>query len=139
MRRALADEIAEAAAFRRALRRFLRRTEEATAAAGLSPQRYNLLLMIKAAELGGEAASVSRLVGELELPQTAVSELVRRAEEAGLVTRTRSVDDGRVALLGLTREGEQRLMAAFAALRDDRAEVTGVARGSAAAGRGAER
>jgi hypothetical protein len=46
----------------------------------LSAQRYNLLLMLKAAEIVGEEATVGGLT---VLPQTAVSELVRRAERPG--------------------------------------------------------
>ena len=47
------SEIEHAAAFRAELRRFLARTETATGEAGLTPQRYDLLLAIKAA--GGQA------------------------------------------------------------------------------------
>ena len=56
----------------------------------------------------------------LHLQQTAVTELVKRTEEAGLIRRRPSPEDGRVWLLELTAEGERRLMRAFAALRDDR-------------------
>ena len=56
----------------------------------------------------------------LHLQQTAVTELVNRTEEAGLIRREPSTEDGRVRLLRLTPEGERRLLDAFAALRDDR-------------------
>ena len=116
--RALAAEIERAAAFRSALRGFLVRTEEAAAAVGLTPQRYNLLLLIKAGR--GGCSTMSELSARLSLRQTAMTELVRRAEEAGLVTREPSVEDGRVWLLRLTQEGDRRLMEAFVALREDR-------------------
>jgi DNA-binding MarR family transcriptional regulator len=38
---------------------------------------------------------------------------VMRAEEAGLIERRQSADDGRVAHLRLTREGELRLARSF--------------------------
>jgi DNA-binding MarR family transcriptional regulator len=119
----LAEEILSAAAFRSALRKFLARTEVVAANAGLSSQRYNLLLLVKAGELTGEQATVGRLRDLLELRQTAVSELARRAVEAGLVVREPSGGDGRSFLFRLTPEGERRLMSAFDALRDDRAEL----------------
>jgi DNA-binding MarR family transcriptional regulator len=66
---------------------------------------------------------VTELCRLLELRQTAVTELVKRAEEAGLIERRPSPEDGRVSLLRLTAEGERRLMRAFDALRDDRVAV----------------
>lgn len=99
------------------------RTEEAAAAAGLTPQRYNLLLLIKAGR--DEQSTVSELARQLSLRQTAVTELVHRAEEAGLVSREASLEDRRVSLLRLTREGDRRLMEAFVALREDRRALAG--------------
>lgn len=113
---ALAAELGEAASFRTALRGFLGRTEAVAAQAGLTAQRYDLLLMIGAA---GELR-VTELCDLLHLQQTAVTELVKRTEEAGLLARRPSSEDGRVWLLRLTPEGQRRLMRAFAALREDR-------------------
>jgi DNA-binding MarR family transcriptional regulator len=121
--RDLADEIVRAAAYRTALRKFLARTEVVAASAGLSSQRYNLLLLLKASELSDEPVTVGRLTDLLELRQTAVSELVRRAEEAGLVQRERSPLDGRTSLISLTHQGDRCLMRAFRDLRTDRAEL----------------
>jgi DNA-binding MarR family transcriptional regulator len=100
------------------LRGFLVRTEEAAAGVGLTPQRYNLLLTIKAGRR--ERSTMSELSTRLSLRQTAVTELVRRAEDAGLVAREPSAEDRRVSLLRLTSEGDRRLMEAFVALREDR-------------------
>jgi DNA-binding MarR family transcriptional regulator len=55
-----------------------------------------------------------------------VTELVRRAEQAGLVERRASDDDRRVSFLGVTAEGEARLMRTFNALRDDRQALAAV-------------
>lgn len=113
-----AREVARAAAARSALRRFLARTEQVAGTAGLTARRYDLLLQIKAAP--GERTTVTELARRLAAQQTAVTELVKRAEEAGLVARSPSPDDGRVSLLSLTREGERRLQRAFVALRHER-------------------
>ena len=115
------DELRRAAAFRSALRHFGARTEEVAAAAGLTPRRYDLLLAIRAAP--DATSTVTELSQQLRLRQTAVTELVKRAEEAGLLLRTRSPRDGRVTLLRLSGEGERRLMHAFDALRQDREQV----------------
>jgi DNA-binding MarR family transcriptional regulator len=116
---ALDEELQRAAEFRSSLRRFLHRTDAVTTQAGLTQQRYDLLLMIASA---GEVR-VTELCELLHLQQTAVTELVRRSEEAGLVTRRSSADDGRVWLLRLTAEGKRRLLRAFDALADDRAAL----------------
>jgi DNA-binding MarR family transcriptional regulator len=109
-------ELVRAAAFRTELRRFLHRTDSVAAHAGLTSQRYDLLLMIgSVSEL-----RVTELCDLLHLQQTAVTELVKRSEEAGLVERRPSSEDGRVWLLRLTPEGRRRLLRTFAGLRDDR-------------------
>jgi DNA-binding MarR family transcriptional regulator len=120
--RALEVELARAAAFRTELRRFLRRTDAVAARAGLTSQRYDLLLMIRSA--GGTAeVRVTQLCELLQMKQTAVTELVSRSEEAGLIERRQSSEDRRVWLLRLTAEGELRLLQAFRALRKDRAAL----------------
>jgi DNA-binding MarR family transcriptional regulator len=108
------------AAFRSALRSFLRESELAAQASGLTPQRYLLLLMVKGAPDGTEETTVTELVERLGLAQSTVTELVRRAEEAGLLERRRSDVDGRVAHLRLTTEGERRLAEAFTRLDVER-------------------
>ena len=103
------DEIASVAEFRAALRAFLRRSERIARQCGLTPQRYLLLLMIKGAKDGSE--------------QSTVTELVRRAEEAGLLAREQSSKDGRVAHLRLTEEGERRLLSSFTELGTERRQL----------------
>jgi DNA-binding MarR family transcriptional regulator len=117
------DEYVRVAEFRAALRRFLSRAERIARANGLTPQRYLLLLMIKGAPDGGERASVSELAQRLQLAQSTVTELVARAEEAGLVSREPSTEDARVAYLRVTPEGEARLAQAFASLAEERANL----------------
>jgi len=113
------DELLRAAAFRSELRRFLRRSDELATDFGLTPQRYDLLLQLKAAPDGH--STVTELGKRLHLRQTAVTELVKRAEEAGLVRRRRSEQDRRVFLLELTEDGDRRVTLVFNALRRDRA------------------
>lgn len=116
-----AVELQRAAAFRSALRRFLARTDEVANAAGLTSQRYDLLLAIKAGP--DETSTMTDLGSQLSLRQTAVTELVKRAEEAGLVERSAFAADGRVVVLALTAEGERRLMLAFVGLREERRQL----------------
>jgi DNA-binding MarR family transcriptional regulator len=114
------DEYVSVAEFRSALRRFLRRTETIARKAGLTPQRYLLLLMVKGAPDGSETSTVTELSERLQLAQSTVTELVGRAEEAGLVRRRPSGQDGRVAHVGLTEEGARRLELAFTTLEAER-------------------
>jgi DNA-binding MarR family transcriptional regulator len=108
-----AAEAVPVAEFRAALRGFLRTSERNARAAGLTPQRYLLLLMIKGAPDQSEQSTVTELAQRLQLAQSTVTELVSRAEEIGLVERERSNDDGRIAILRLTAEGERRLAQVF--------------------------
>src|SRR5436190_20950973 len=94
----VADVIA-VAEFRAALRAFLRRTERIARQSGLTPQRYLLLLMVKGAPDGAERSTVTELAERMQLAQSTVTELVSRAEEAGLIGREQSRDDARVAHL----------------------------------------
>ena len=113
-------EFEQAAAFRTSLRRFHRISEDAARQAGLTPRRHLLLLMIKGAPGGVERSTVSELCERLQLAQSTVTELVQRAEEAGLVRRAQARDDGRVAYLTLTPEGERRLRSVHDQLRPER-------------------
>jgi DNA-binding MarR family transcriptional regulator len=116
-------EYVRVAEFRSALRRFVRGSERAARRSGLTPQRYLLLLMIKGAPSGEQRSTVTELAERLQLAQSTVTELVGRAEEAGLVQREQSEEDGRVAFLRLTGEGERRVTEAFAALESDRKKI----------------
>src|SRR5919205_286829 len=118
-----AEEVAHVAEFRAALRSFMRKSERNARAAGLTPQRYLLLLMIKGASGGREQSTVTELADRLQLAQSTVTELVRRAEEAGLIERTQSSADARVAHLRVTDEGERRLAKAFTSNEQERRQL----------------
>ena len=90
---------------------------------GLTPQRHLLLMMIKGAPGADEQSTVTELSSRLQLAQSTVTELVRRAEEAGLIDRAQSQRDARVAHLRLSPEGERRLMLSFTALATERAQL----------------
>ncbi len=117
------DDVIAVAEFRAALRRFLRRTERIARQSGLTPQRYSLLMMIKGAPDGTEQSTVTELSERLQLAQSTVTELVHRAEDAGLIERERSESDARVAHLRLTAEGERRLNLSITALETERAQL----------------
>src|SRR6184192_2932320 len=117
------SEVARVADFRAALRAFLRKSERNARQSGLTPQRHLLLLMIKGAPDGTEQSTVTELSDRLQLAQSTVTELVRRAEEAGLLARAQSATDARVAHLRLTDEGERRLAQAFTNLARERSDL----------------
>jgi|SRR4051794_16793458 DNA-binding MarR family transcriptional regulator len=100
------------AEFRGALRAFASHSEQAARRSGLTPQRYLLLLFIKGAPDGSERATFTQLTERLRLSANTVTELVARAEQAGLVRRSAAKHDQRVVFLALTAEGERRLAAA---------------------------
>lgn len=89
-------------------------------ACGITPQWYVLLLLIKGAPNLSQRATVTELAARLALAQSSVTELVNRAEQAGLIRREPSPDDARVAFLCLTAEGERRLAEAFRSLATER-------------------
>jgi DNA-binding MarR family transcriptional regulator len=117
------EDVVAVAEFRTALRRFARRSERVARQYGLTPQRYLLLLMIKGAANGKEQSTVTELADRLQLAQSTVTELVRRAEETGLIVREQSLDDARVAHLRLTPEGDRRLMQSFTEIATERAQI----------------
>jgi DNA-binding MarR family transcriptional regulator len=94
--------------FRAALRRFLRRSEDAARRAGITPAQYSLLLAIKGHH-ADVAPSVGELAGVLQLRPNSVVELVDRAAAAGLVERKADPADARRQRLVLTATGEAKL------------------------------
>ena len=114
------EEVLRAAEFRTALRRFEQQTDRIARGSGLTPRRYLVLLLIKGAADRSERSTVTELAERMSLAQSTVTELVARAEQAGLVQREGWPGDGRVAKLSLTKEGERRLTEAFRSLAAER-------------------
>ena len=119
-RRPTAEQYRAVASLRAALRRFSRDSERISREEGLTPRQYLLLLLIKGAPDGSERSTVTELARQLQLTQSTVTELVRRAEDAGLISRKPSREDARVTWLSLSREGEARLTRAFSRLGPER-------------------
>jgi DNA-binding MarR family transcriptional regulator len=117
----MASQYRAAAEFRAELRRFLRRSEDVARRAGITPNQYVLLLQIAGSDDG--TRTVTQLVQQLQLTQSAVTELVQRAEQAQLLQRSASKTDGRVVFLSLTELGAQRLEAVHVALGPERAHL----------------
>lgn len=93
--------------FRTGLRRFLKFSEDAARAAGLTPAQHQLLLTVKGHP--GNRPTVREAADYLLLRHHSTVELVDRAEAAGLVRRQADDSDARVVRVTLTSLGEQRL------------------------------
>ena len=127
-KRSGAVDYTDAARLREALRHFHRRSEKVTRLHKLTPQRYELLLMIKTARDGDERITLAELGDRLQLAASTVTELVHRCEDAGLVRR--EVDGRRRGVLYVrtTGEGERRLARAWSELQTDRDRLTSILR-----------
>ncbi len=107
-------QIEQLAAFRYALRQFLRFSEREARRAGVSPQQHQLLLAIKGMP-GRDWAHVGELAERLQVSHHAAVALITRAQRQGLVRRQRGALDRRRVEVRLTPRGEE-LIARLAAL-----------------------
>ena len=87
--------------------------------AGLTSRQYLLLLVIESSPRRG-GIRVGDLADALELVPSSVSELIDRAERAGVLKRVHAREDGRVTHVRSTTEGRARLRTAFRQLADER-------------------
>jgi DNA-binding MarR family transcriptional regulator len=115
-----AAEAARVAEFRVALRRFQHQTDVVARECGITPAWYLLLLQIKGAPDLSEQTTVTALADRLRLAQSSVTELVSRAEQAGLLERKPSSTDARVVHLQLSARGEKIFARAFRSLGSER-------------------
>ena len=106
-------DYAELAAFRHAIRGFLRFSEAAAAAAGLSGQHYQAMLVLRACP-EDRRVSIAELARPLYTQHHSAVGLVDRMVDEGLVMREASRADRRKVELRLTSEG-RRTMAEIAA------------------------
>ncbi len=95
-------------AFRVALRRFNRWSEDQARAAGLTHAQHQLLLAVRAHD-DKRGPTVGQVAHYLLLRHHSAVELIDRAVTAGLVERRRDDEDARVVRLGLTPLGMQRI------------------------------
>jgi DNA-binding MarR family transcriptional regulator len=97
------SEYDKLAAFRYALRSFLRFSEAATGRAGLTPQHYQAMLVLR----NGADVTINELADELLIRHNSSVGLVDRLVTRRLVRRTRSLTDRRVVHLLLTSRGRK--------------------------------
>lgn len=99
-------DYAELAAFRRALRGFLRFSEEAAAEAGLTSQHYQAMLVLRGCP-DGERVAINDLARQLLIKHNSAVGLVDRLVQEGLIVREPSIADRRKVELRLTSRGRQ--------------------------------
>ena len=90
------------------IRRFLHFSEGAARDAGLEPQQHQLLLAVKGMP-EERLATIGDVAERLQLKHNSTNELVRRAEQRGLVTTDRGEDDRRQVIVSLTDAGHEAL------------------------------
>jgi DNA-binding MarR family transcriptional regulator len=112
------QEYEQLAAFRFAIRSYLRFSEDTVRDHGLSPQQYQLLLAIKGFP-GRDWATVKELAQRLQLRHHSVVELVDRAQHQGLVARRAHPEDARAVRVVLTADGERALRLLAGLHRDE--------------------
>lgn len=103
--------------FRYRLRKFLRFSEEAAQANGVTPQQYLLLLHVKGAP-GRDWATVGELAERLQSQHHSVVALISRCEKLLLVERRPSEVDRRQVNIHLLPAGES-CLATLASLHHD--------------------
>jgi DNA-binding MarR family transcriptional regulator len=108
------QDYAQLAAFRRALREFLRFSDEAAAEAGLTSRHYQAMLFLRACP-DERQVTIADLAQELLIKHNSAVELVDRLVRERLVGRVHSRTDRRKVELRLTARGRQ-VLAKLAAM-----------------------
>src|SRR6185295_4025085 len=96
------------AAFRFALRKFLRFSEDAAAEVGLTGQHYQAMLVVRACP-EARRLSIADLARQLLIKHNSAVELVDRLAELDLLSRRTARDDRRKVELSLTLRGRNLL------------------------------
>jgi DNA-binding MarR family transcriptional regulator len=94
--------------FRCALRQFLRFTEDQARAAGITPQQYLLLLIVRGHQAYPEV-SIGDVAESMQIRHHSASLLVDRSVKRGLLRREEDRIDRRRALVSLTHDGQAML------------------------------
>jgi DNA-binding MarR family transcriptional regulator len=100
-----ASEYQQLAAFRHALRRFLRFSEAAAEQMGLSAQHYQAMLALCAGP--GGRLTINELAQQLLIRHNSAVGLVDRLSKQGLALREPSPEDKRKVYLRLTAKGDR--------------------------------
>ncbi len=95
-------------AFRVALRRFNRWSEDQARAAGLTHAQHQLLLAVRA-HADRRGPTIGEVADYLLLRHHSAVELIDRAAAAGVIERGRDDEDARVVRLALTPLGAERI------------------------------
>lgn len=101
-----------------ALRRFLAVSDDATAACGLTPRQYDLLALLHSP--AHDRLTPSEIASELSLSRSATTELLTRADSAGLIERHPDAVNARQKHVAATPDGTQKFLAAVVHLREER-------------------
>ncbi|HEX8687514.1 MAG TPA: MarR family transcriptional regulator [Pyrinomonadaceae bacterium] len=117
-RRLSKKEYESLSAFRYALRRYLRFSEEAAAAVGLTPQQHQALLAVKGFP-GREHVTNGELAERLQIKHHSVVGLVNRLEAQGLIVREQGESDRREFYITLTERGVELLERLTAAHQEE--------------------
>ncbi|HLG69915.1 MAG TPA: MarR family transcriptional regulator [Chloroflexota bacterium] len=100
-----AADLQALAEFRYQVRRYLHFSETAAKAAGLLPQQYQALGVLKGAP-SGKDTTVAYLAERMQIQHHSAVGLVDRLVQRGLVERVRSEADRRQVLVRLTERGD---------------------------------
>jgi DNA-binding MarR family transcriptional regulator len=114
------EDVIAATRFRAALRTLTSSSERKTRRHGITPQQYQLLLVIKGAPDRSEQLSVGKVAAALQVAQSTATELIARAEDRGLVSRAGSQEDARRSIVRLTELGEEVFARCFVELGQER-------------------
>lgn len=113
--------------FRYQLRRFLRFSEDAAQAAGITPLQYQLLLQIRGFP-ERNWAHIGELAERLQAKPHGTVALISRCESTGLVQRSPDPDDKRQVRVHLTETGERLVTQIAQRHRDELQSLAGVFR-----------
>jgi DNA-binding MarR family transcriptional regulator len=94
--------------FRYCIRRFLHRSEEAAAKAGIGAQQYQFLLALKGL-IQQKRVTISDLAERMQLRHHSVVGLVNRLVQRKLIERRRGESDRRQVYIHLTPRGDELL------------------------------
>jgi DNA-binding MarR family transcriptional regulator len=100
------EEYQALAELRYRIRHFLHAGDAVARAAGLEPQQYVLLLMVRGLP-EGKVATIQTLAERLALKHHSTVELIDRLEAHGYVRRSRGRDDRRRVFVSLLPRGER--------------------------------
>ena len=115
------------AAFRAALRQFVRFSEEAAREAGLTPQQHQALVAIRG-HIGNEPPTVGELAEALQVKHHSAVGLVDRIVQRGFARREPSTVDNRRVHVVITPAGDEILRSLTSAHREEHRQLADVLR-----------